>query len=397
MAAGSARAARDGEGDGFGPVPGRGGASLLDRARDWRDRMVADPAFRRWAARFPLTRPVARRRARALFDLCAGFVYSQVLAACVRLRVFDLLGDGPKTAAVVAARAGLPPEAATRLLEAAAALGLAARRSGGRYGLGPLGAAMVGNPGLAAMVEHHAVLYADLRDPVALLRGAAGTGLARYWPYAGGGSGDSAAGLGPAEVAPYSALMAASQPLVAEEALGAYDLRRHRCLLDVGGGEGGFLCAAGAAAPDLRLVLFDLPAVAERARARLDAAGLSDRATAVGGDFLADPLPGGADVASLVRVLHDHDDEGALALLRAVRRALPPGGTLLLAEPMSDTPGAEPVGEAYFGFYLLAMGRGRPRTPAEIGALLRRAGFDGVRQRRTRTPLLTSVLTARAT
>lgn len=391
MAAGSVRAAT-GEGRDFGPATGVG-ASLLDRARDLRDRLVADPAFRRWAARFPLTRPIARRRARALFDLCAGFVYSQVLAACVRLRVFDLLSDGPKTAGAVAARADLPPEAAVRLLEAAAALGLAARRSGGRYGLGPLGAAMVGNPGLAAMVEHHAVLYADLRDPVALLRGAAGAGLPRYWPYAAGGG---AAGLGPAEVAGYSALMAASQPLVADEVLGAYDLRRHRCLLDVGGGEGGFLCAAAAAAPELRLVLFDLPAVVERARSRLGAAGLGDRATAVGGDFLADPLPEGADVVSLVRVLHDQDDDGALALLRSARRALPPGGTLLLAEPMSGTRGAEPVGEAYFGFYLLAMGRGRPRTPAEIGELLRRAGFAEVRRRRTRTPLLTGVLTARA-
>ena len=340
MAAGSAQTARGGEDGVFGPAASGPGASLLDRARDWRDRMVADPAFRRWAARFPFTQPIARRRARALFDLCAGFVYSQVLAACVRLRVFDLLSDGPKTAQAVAARTDLPPDAAVRLLEAAAALGLAARRSGERYGLGPLGAAMVGNPGLAAMVEHHALLYADLRDPVALLRGAAATGLARYWPYAGGGAA-AAVGLGPAEVAPYSALMAASQPLVAEEVLGAYDLRRHRRLLDVGGGEGGFLCAAGAAAPDLRLVLFDLPAVAERARARLGAAGLGDRATAVGGDFLADPLPRGADVVSLVRVLHDHDDGGALALLRA-------------------------------------------------------AGFTGVRPRRTHTPLLTGVLTARA-
>lgn len=384
------------EGARFDAAPRERGPSLLgrafDRVLDWRDRRVADPAFRRWATRFPPTRPLARRRARALFDLCAGFVYSQVLAACVRLRLFDLLGEGPQTVGRVAARTELRPDAALRLLEAAAALGLVARRSGGRYGLGHLGAAMVGNPGLAAMVEHHAVLYADLRDPVALLRGEGGTGLARYWPYAGG----AAAGIAPAEVAEYSALMAATQPQVAEEVLGAYDLRRHRCLLDLGGGEGGFLCAAGAAAPDLRLLLFDLPGVAERARARFAAADLAGRAEAFGGDFLADPLPAGADVVSLVRVLHDQDDAGAAALLRAARRALPPGGTLLLAEPMSGTPGAEPVGEAYFGFYLLAMGRGRPRTPAEIAVLVRDAGFGEVRPRRTRTPLLTSVLTARA-
>ena len=60
--------------------------------------------------------------------------------------------------------------------------------------------------------------------------------------------------------------MAASQPLVAADVLAAYRLDRHRCLLDLGGGDGTFLVAAAAAAPGLKLMLFDLPAVAERAR-----------------------------------------------------------------------------------------------------------------------------------
>ena len=67
-------------------------------------------------------------------------------------------------------------------------------------------------------------------------------------------------------------------------------------------------------------------------------------------------------------MLHDHDDAAALALLRAARAALPPDGTLLLAEPMAGTPGAEPMGDAYFGFYLLAMGSGRPRTAERAAA-----------------------------
>ena len=56
--------------------------------QDWANRLQANPRFRRFAAAFPLTRFVARRRARALFDLCAGFVYTQVLTACVRLDLF---------------------------------------------------------------------------------------------------------------------------------------------------------------------------------------------------------------------------------------------------------------------------------------------------------------------
>ena len=303
---------------------------LRDRVLALRDRLVSDPGFRRWAARFPPTRVLARRRAGALFDLCAGFVYSQVLLALVRLRIFDLLRDGPLPLAEIAARTGLPAEGAARLLAAAAALRLLDRRGGDRFGLGALGAAMPGNAGLAAMIEHHAILYADLADPVALLRGGGDTGLSRYWAYA---RAEAPAGLGDAAVGDYSALMDASQAMVAEAVLDAYPaLRRHGRVMDVGGGEGAFLVAAAARAPSLRLVLLDLPPVAARAAARFAREGLSGRAEAVGADFRAAPLPGGADLVTLVRVLHDHDDGAALALLRAVRAALPPGGRLLLAE-----------------------------------------------------------------
>jgi demethylspheroidene O-methyltransferase len=264
-------------------------ARLAERLRTLRDRLLASPRFQRWAAGFPLTRPIARRRARALFDLCAGFVYSQVLFACVRLRLCETLMEGPQTAAELAGRLSLPLAAAERLLAAAVSLRLAERRGGGRFGVGPLGAALSGTPGIGAMVEHHAMLYADLRDPVALLRGEAPeTALSRYWPYA---TDAAPAALGAESVAGYSALMAASQPLVAADVLGAYPLRRHRCLLDLGGGEGAFLAEVAAAAPRLRLMLFDLPAVADRAWARFAASGLGDRVQVAGGDFRTDPLP----------------------------------------------------------------------------------------------------------
>ena len=371
-------------------LPGGPGAAW-DRLLAVRDRLVASPRFRALAAAVPVTRPFARQRTRALFDLCAGFVYSQVLHACVELNLFDILAEGPQTVPALAARLGLPLPGAERLLLAAVSLKLAARRTGGRIGLGPLGAAMVGNAAISEMVRHHRMLYADLQDPVALLRGEIrDTALSAYWAYSGNAG---AAGLGP-EVAAYTALMAASQPLVAGEILAAYPLRRHRCLLDVGGGDGSFLQAAGARAPGLQLRLFDLPPVAAKATARFAAAGLQGRAQAAGGDFLSDSLPPGADIISLVRVIHDHDDGAALRILTAAHAALPPGGIVLLAEPQSGTAGAEPVGDAYFGFYLMAMGRGRTRTAAELTALLHAAGFASVRRHPTRTPLLVGVLTA---
>ena len=123
-------------------------SNLLDRIRDARNRKVSDPAFRRWARRFALTRPFARRQAKQLFDLTAGFVYSQILSACVRIDLFDRLADGPLRLSDIAARCGLAPDATERLLKAAAALGLVEGRNGGSFALGPLGAALVGNEGV---------------------------------------------------------------------------------------------------------------------------------------------------------------------------------------------------------------------------------------------------------
>jgi demethylspheroidene O-methyltransferase len=370
--------------------PPRGSRNWREVWLTFRNRLIANPRFQRWAGDFPLTRSVARRNVRDLFDLVAGFVYSQILSACVTLGLFDLLAEGPATIGVLAARLDLTEQSAERLLKAAASLKLAEKLNDGRYGLGLLGAALRGNPSVQAMIEHHALLYADLADPVALLRGeTSDLSLPRFWSYT------QERDPGADQVSAYSALMAQSQAFVAGDILDAYPIGRHRHLADIGGGEGVFLSEAARRAPHLSLTLFDLPAVAARADSRFRACGLSGRVQLRPGNFLSDPLPGGADVMSLVRVLHDHDDGAVKAILRKARSALGPGGVLLIAEPLSDTPGALPAGDAYFGFYLAAMGRGRPRSAAELSAMLGHAGFSQVKPLPTRFPLLVRLLVAR--
>jgi demethylspheroidene O-methyltransferase len=371
--------------------------SWRDRYCEIRDRWLTNPNFQRWASNFPLTRPTARRRARALFDVCAGFVYSQILYACVRLKLFELLAAEPLDSAAISAALNVPLEGTERLLEAAVSLRLIERRAQGRYGLGQLGAALVGNPSVTAMILHHRLLYADLKDPVALLKGRPESGhLAQYWAYDRAGAQDEAHRGSCSEPLPdYTELMADSQALVAEQTLDAYPLKRHGCLMDVGGGDGSFVVAAAKRHPSLKYMLFDLPPVAARAQERFAAAGLAASTSAIGGDFITDALPQGADVISLIRVLHDHDDEPVGQLLKHVFDALAPQGTVLIAEPMLETTGAEPVGSAYFGFYLLAMGSGKARTPRALKCLLAAAGFRQPRMLFTRQPLQCRVMVAR--
>ena len=366
-----------------------------------RNRLLGNSRFQQWSSRFPLTRPIARSRAQALFDLCSGFVYSQVLYACVQCDLFETLHSGPRPLEDLANSLQMETERAAILLEAAVALELLENCGDRRYGLGPLGAVLVANKGIQAIIRHHAMFYEDLRDPLALLRGVRGSGpesgktgqtrLAGYWPY---GNSSAAASLGESEVSPYSELMTESQNLVAEEVLASYSMRPHQTLLDVGGGLGAFVTAIGRHWRHLQLQLFDLPAVALQAGRRLAETPLSTRFTAYGGNFQTDPLPQGADIISLVRILHDHDDADVLQLLRSVRSSLPGNGTLLLAEPMAGEKSTDRMARAYFGLYLLAMGTGRPRTPREIAGFMRQAGFSRVRLLQNSRPMQTRIMVA---
>jgi len=74
---------------------------------------------------------------------------------------------------------------------------------------------------------------------------------------------------------------------------------------------------------------------------------------------------------------------------------LPIDGTLLIAEPISGVRGAERIGDAYFAFYLLAMGSGRPRSLAQLRGMLTEAGFGDIALRPVAMPMLASVITAR--
>lgn len=365
---------------------------LTERWLAFRNRLVKNPRFQQLAASTPGVRVIARQKAKGVFDICSGFIYSQIILALTRLTILRLLEKRPLPLVEIAVHARLPEESARRLLDAAVSIDLLQRLKDGRYALGMNGAAILANPGIEAMIEHNALLYEDLRDPVDFLRNPdRETALSRYWAYA---TSDDPSKLTDEAVRDYSTLMSASQPLVATEILDNYPFQNHTRLLDVGGGEATFLCSAGERYPNLELMMFDLPAVAARAERRVAERGLTSRARCIGGNFFTDPLPGGADIVTLVRILHDHDDEKAARLLINIHRALPQNGRLLIAEPLADTRGAESMGDAYFGFYLMAMRSGRPRSFETISSMLHRAGFRAARTLATRVPLQTSLIVA---
>jgi demethylspheroidene O-methyltransferase len=356
--------------------------TLKSRWVMWRNQVLGSAGFQRWASRTPIIRGIARRRAAAQFDLVAGFVYSQILSACVTSGLIGFLNGQLRSFHTIAGFLKLKPEAAERLLRAAESLQLVESPQAGLWTLGEAGAPLSANEGAMAMIRHHHLLYRDLADPLKLLADnrERQTALSSYWTYASReeGTGDTVG---------YSALMAATQPMVSQQIIDAYAFSRHRRMLDIGGGTGTFARSVSNVAPQLELTVFDLPEVL----AGMTGSGIARHP----GDFKTTALPTGYDLITLVRILHDHDNDVVQALLGKIYAALPDDGRLLIVEPLAQSRHGERMGDAYFGLYLWAMGSGRPRSQSTLTDMLKRAGFSAVDPVATALPIITSALVAK--
>jgi len=369
--------------------------SLRDRIKLAVDNWMTRPELYRWSIGNPLTRWLTQRRTREIFDLMSGFVHSQVLLTCVRLNLFSLVKQAPATLDELAITTKVPAAALQRLILAAVALRLLEHRSQHRIGLGPLGAPIATHEGIRAMIEHNNLLYHDMAEPTDFLLDSWRGQMAGYWPYAHMKAPAAQTEFNHAQVDRYSALMAASQTFVIEEILNTYAFKQHKRVLDVGGGKGRFTAALAEHERHLALQWFDLPPVLPIARQFHASLGLSSNIEYHPGSFFDDELPRGADLITLIRVAHDHDDQAVVCILKKIFNALPSGGTLLLAEPMAQELGHASQGDAYFHFYLLAMGAGRLRKPSELKRMLSDSGFTSVQQLDNAMPIHARILTAR--
>jgi O-methyltransferase domain/Dimerisation domain len=114
-----------------------------------------------------------------------------------------------------------------------------------------------------------------------------------------------------------------------------FDFSRYNTLCDVGGATGQLSIIVADRHPHMRCTSFDLPVVEPIATRTIEAAGLSERVTAVGGDFFADPLPE-ADVITMGLILHDWNLERKMQLIKAAYDALPEGGAFIVVENLID-------------------------------------------------------------
>ncbi|GAC1638727.1 MAG: methyltransferase [Ktedonobacteraceae bacterium] len=319
-----------------------------------------------------------------LQQLIQGFQVTQCIYVAAKLGIADLLKDGPRTSEELAQVTGTHAPSLYRVLRLLTATGLLTEGETHSFALTPLGT------------------YLQTGVPGSLRTMALAYGEKPFWPVwetllhsveTGEPSCEHVFGLSlfdyyaqhPEEAVLFDHMMTEWTASVAPTVAVAYDFSTTQTLVDVGGGHGQMLASILQAHPTLRGVLFDLPHVVKGAPPLLEAAGVAGRCEVIGGDAFK-AVPAGYETYLLKGVLHDWDDERAIAILARCHQAMKRQGRVLLVERVIVTGKTPELLVLESDVQMLVMAGGKERTEAEYRVLLTAAGFELTRLIPARTP-----------
>jgi SAM-dependent methyltransferase len=321
----------------------------------------------------------------ALLELMNGYWITQSIAVAADLGVADELASGPRPIEDVASAVGADPDALGRLARALAMLGVLDEQPDGRYALTPLGDCLRDDvPGSLRALARMRGSDWQWRSWRALGHSVR-TGETAFDHVHGMPMFDYLVGQDRAAGELFDRAMISHATQMHTAAAAAYDFAAHKLVVDVGAGYGTLLQAVLGRYDGLRGVAFDLPPVAAGTRERLAAAGLAERCEVVAGDFF-ESVPSGGDAYLLSHIVHDWDDERAVAILGNCRRAMADDARLLVLE-MVVPDGPEPHFSKLLDLEMLVQLGGRERTLAEYRGLLGAAGFELAEVVPTHTPV----------
>ncbi len=315
-----------------------------------------------------------------LLRLAYGAQAAQLVYVVAKLGLADLLKDGPVATADLAAAAGVDAALLRRVLRGLVSLGVLAEAAGDHFALTEMGKYLRSDR--PDSVRPRAIFNTEVLQPGwtellhTLRTGESGTERALGMPLYDYLTAHPAIG------AEFDRTMASEARYRLGPAVAAYDFSRFGTIVDIGGGNGALLIEILRAYEGPRGIVFDLPAVAERAQQNIAAAGLADRCTAVGGNAL-ETVPEGADVYLLSNFLIFMNDERAAGILRRCSEAMAGSGRVLLIEWVMPAGGE--IADPYKSWDTTARDLimlsgygahgGRARTAEEFRALLQAGGL----------------------
>jgi acetylserotonin O-methyltransferase len=321
-----------------------------------------------------------------VLDLLESFRRSKTMFAAVSLGIFDSLESGSRSLEDLAASLKLDTDALRRLLDACVTLQLL-KRSGNQFENTPAASMYLCKQSPARFTGYINYSNTILWKLWGNLEDAIREGTNR-WQQTFGWDGPIFSNFFRTEESMREFLMAMhgygliSSPHV----VAAFDLRRFRRLVDLGGATGHLAIAACQHYPDLTAVVFDLPEARSLAQEVIGGSSVAGRIETVSGDFFVDPLPEG-DLYAVGRILHDWTETKVLTLLGRIFDRLPAGGALLIAEKLIAQDRVGPRWAHMQNLGMLLYTEGKERTLEEYRVLLEKVGFSSVSGSTTPSPL----------
>jgi hypothetical protein len=324
-------------------------------------------------------------QATLLMNLISGKYLSQAISVAAELGVADVLGNGVKSAAEIAAAVNASEDGVYRLMRALASVGLFKPSDKRKFKLTPLGKllrrdSVTSVRGFSCLIGHNSTWlpWGDLRHSVRTGEPAFdhvfGVPIFEYL------------GKTPEASAVFDAAMTSLSTFESTAVVNACNLSRIGTIVDIAGGRGYLIAAILKANRKTRGILFDLPHVTSGAAELLRERGVAARCEIVSGDFFTS-VPDGADAYIMKHIIHDWDDERAAQILRTCHRAMPSGARLLLVDVVIPTGNGLPYGKLLDLEMLVMTPRGRERTREEFRDLLKQSGFRLTRVTPTSTYL----------
>ena len=307
----------------------------------------------------------------ALVQLVFGKCMSMAISVVAKLRVADLLADGPKSVADLATRTNSHAPSLYRVLRALAAVGVFTELADGRFALTPMSEYLrTGVTGsLRGMADFFGSdwswrAWGNLLETVQ-------TGRTAFDSIFGEPVFDYLA-KHPDEAAVFNEGMTGFSSNIAPAVAGAYNFADFKTVVDVGGGHGVLMNTILQVYAEVNGIVFDSLHVVAGAEDAIHKAGLTGRCRAVGGNFFQS-VPAG-DAYLMKHIIHDWPDDQATTILRNCRKAVNHGGKLLLVE-LVIAPGNAANLAKIVDLEMLAIASGRERTEVEYRQLLAGAGW----------------------
>jgi hypothetical protein len=304
-----------------------------------------------------------------LFD---GYLSTQLLYVAAQLRLADLLRDGPRSSAELAASTGTSPDTLHRVLRGLVVDGAFDEDADGRFRTTEAGRLLESDrpDSLWGAVIARGELYYHAAG--ALIETVRHGGAAFH--HAHGADFFAALAARPDRGAAFHQSMIARSQGEAAAIVRVYDFSSFTHIVDVGGGRGLLLSMILKSHPQLRGTLFDRPDALADVPMALDAAGVVSRCALAPGDFFSG-VPAGGDLYILSRVLHDWDDDAAIRILRSCRQAMSSAARLLIAEAVLPERARDNPAAIRMDLHMLTLLDGKERTLAEFEQVLLRSGF----------------------